>query len=143
MKTFIIVVITFFATFTTFAQKAKNKTPAAKPFMVQSNYICPMHHDVVSNEPGKCIKCNMDLILSKKEQIKKEVTKDYTCPMHKEVVSNMAGICSKCGKELVVVDRRSSKQGHISYICSMHPDVVADKEGECPICGMVLTKAKS
>src|SRR5215211_3319359 len=127
MKTLITIVIATFTMFATFAQKAKNKTPAAKPFMVQSNYICPMHYDVVSNKPGKCSKCNMELVLSKKEQMKKEVMKDYTCPMHKEVVSNMEGTCAKCGTALVVVDRRSSKQGHISYICSMHPEVAAGK----------------
>jgi hypothetical protein len=26
-----------------------------------AHYICPMHPDVVSNEPGKCSKCGMDL----------------------------------------------------------------------------------
>jgi len=25
-------------------------------------YICPMHPDVVSDEPGKCPKCGMDLV---------------------------------------------------------------------------------
>ena len=138
MKTLIIILIASFATFTTFAQKAKSKTPAAKSFMTQSNYSCPIHRDVVSNEPGKCIKCNMDLTLSKKEQMKKESVKDYTCPMHKEVVSNMAGTCAKCGTALAVVDRTGSKQGQTVYTCSMHPNVTTTKEGKCPICGMEL-----
>ena len=144
MKTLLILLIASFATFTTFAQKAKGniKTPAST-MTIQSTYRCPMHPEVVSNEPGKCSKCNMDLTLSKKEQIKKEVMKDYTCPMHKEVVSNMAGTCAKCGTALVAVNRKGSKQGNISYVCSMHPGVVADKAGKCPICGMDLTKANT
>ena len=85
----------------------------------------------------------MDLTLSKKEQMKKEVMKDYTCPMHKEVVSDMAGTCAKCGTALTVVDRKGSKQGHTTYVCSMHPEVAADKSGKCPKCDMELTKAKS
>lgn len=144
MKKLLIILIASFATFTTFAQKAKGKTTSSKSTMtIQSNYRCPMHPDVVSNELGKCSKCNMDLTLSKKEQMKKEVIKDYTCPMHNEVVSNMAGTCAKCGTALVGVDRKGSKQGTISYVCAMHPEVVANKSGKCPKCGMDLTKAKN
>ena len=144
MKTFIIILIASFASFTTFAQKAKGKAKTSNSTItVQSNYNCPLHHDVVSNKPGKCTNCNMDMTLSKKEQMKKEVMKDYTCPMHREVVSNNAGRCSKCNTPLVVVDRKGSKQGHISYTCSMHSDVLADKSGKCPKCGMDLIKAKT
>ena len=120
-----------FATFATFAQKAKgNKKTTGSTMTIQSNYRCPMHPEVVSNEPGKCSKCNMDLTLSKKEQMKKEVMKDFTCPMHKEVISDMAGTCAKCGTALVSVDRTGSKQGRITYVCSMHPEVTADKSGK-------------
>lgn len=31
--------------------------------MVQ--YVCPMHPDVVSDSPGKCPKCGMDLVEKK------------------------------------------------------------------------------
>ena len=144
MKKLLIILIASFATFTTLAQKSKgNETRPKSTIVVQSNYKCPMHSDVVSNEPGKCSKCNMDLTLSKKEQMKKEVMKDFTCPMHKEVVNDMAGTCAKCGKALVVVDRTGSKQGKIVYTCSMHPDEVSDKPGKCPKCGMALEKKKS
>jgi hypothetical protein len=33
----------------------------AKPEAKQ-RYYCPMHPEVVSNEPGKCPKCKMDLV---------------------------------------------------------------------------------
>ena len=144
MKTLIMLIIATFATFPTFAQKAKgNKKTAGSTITIQSNYRCPMHPAVVSNEPGKCSKCNMDLILSKKEIMKKEVMKDYTCPMHKEVISDMAGTCAKCGKALVVVDRTGSKQGKTVYTCSMHPDEVSDKPGKCPVCNMDMTASKT
>jgi putative DNA topoisomerase len=144
MKKLLIILIATFATFTSFAQKAKGNIKTANTIMtIQSNYRCPMHADVVSNEQGKCSKCNRDLVMSKKEQMKKEVMRDYAYPMHKEVVSDMAGTCAKCGSALVVVDRKGSKQGNISYVCSMHPGSVADKAGKCPICGMDLTKANS
>jgi ssDNA-binding Zn-finger/Zn-ribbon topoisomerase 1 len=96
-----------------------------------------MHADVVSDTEGKCPKCNMDLTLSKKEQMKAEVTKLYTCPSHAEVVSNSPGTCAKCSSKLVV-DRRGSKQGTIVYTCSMHPNEVRVKPGKCPECGMAM-----
>ena len=104
-------------------------------------YSCPMHPDVKSDKAGKCPKCGMDLTLSKKEQMKMEVTKNYTCPVHTDVVSNHPGKCSKCGTKLVV-DRRGSKQGKIVYTCGMHPDVASDEPGKCPICGMELVEKK-
>ena len=30
--------------------------------MAMMNYSCPMHKEVVSNKPGKCPKCGMDLV---------------------------------------------------------------------------------
>ena len=139
MKSLFIVLVALTATFSSFAQKAN--TPKTKPNVVQVQYTCPMHPDVVSDHPGKCPKCNMDLSLSKKEQMKAEVTKTiYTCPMHKEVVSDHAGICPKCKIDLVE-DRRGSKQTATVYTCSMHPNVTSDKAGKCPICGMELQAA--
>ena len=47
-------------------------------------YFCPMHPEVVSDEPGKCPKCAMKLM-------PRAVAVVYTCPMHPEVVSARAG----------------------------------------------------
>ena len=55
-------------------------------------YSCPMHADVVSDQPGKCSKCGMDL--------KKKEVKTYICPMHADVTSDKPGSCSKCGMDL-------------------------------------------
>ena len=104
-------------------------------------YTCPMHPDVKSDKPGKCSKCGMELTLSKKEQLKKDVAKTYTCPVHADVVSNYPGKCPKCSSKLVV-NRKGSKQGTVVYTCGMHPDVISDKPGKCPICGMALVEKK-
>jgi uncharacterized paraquat-inducible protein A len=138
MKTIIMLFIATFATFATFAQKSKANLPASKTgTTVLANYSCPMHPGVVSDTSGKCPKCGMDLTLSKKEQMKKDVMKLYTCPMHPEVVSNHSGTCTKCSSKLVV-DRKGSKQGTTVYTCSMHPGEVSDKAGKCPVCGMAM-----
>lgn len=140
MKSFFLLLIATFVTVSSFAQKA-GKAPVAGT-VVATIYTCPMHPDVMSDKPGKCPKCNMDLTASPKEKMKAEVTQTYTCPVHKSVVSDHAGVCPKCKSQLVV-DRRGSKQLTKTYTCSMHPNVASTKPGKCPVCGMALQETKA
>jgi len=41
---------------------ATEPAPATQPAVV---YTCPMHPEVVSDKPGTCPKCGMDLVLKK------------------------------------------------------------------------------
>ena len=70
MKKVIILLIAITASFGSFAQKAKANSDANKEGAVINTYSCSMHPDEVSDKPGKCSKCGMDLVLSKKEQMK-------------------------------------------------------------------------
>ena len=62
-------------------------------------YVCPMHPDVVSEEPGNCPKCGMKLMPQAAQPL------SYTCPMHPDVVSDEAGKCPKCGMKLMASDQ--------------------------------------
>jgi FtsP/CotA-like multicopper oxidase with cupredoxin domain len=58
-------------------------------------YTCPMHAEVVSEEPGHCPECGMKLLA-----VEAPAT-TYTCPMHLEVVSDGPGHCPECGMKLL------------------------------------------
>jgi hypothetical protein len=85
--------------FSVFAQdSSKNKMKMQNHMQDSVIYTCTMHPDVVSDKPGKCPKCGMDLVQKK---IKVEMKKVYTCTMHPEVISDKPGKCPKCGMDLV------------------------------------------
>jgi len=79
-------------------------------------YICPMHPEVISDKPGKCPKCGMNLI-------KVEATDTTKTTQRQEPATR---------QKLPKADR---------YTCPMHPEVISDKPGKCPECGMNLEKA--
>jgi Cu+-exporting ATPase len=61
-------------------------------------YTCPMHPEVISDEPGDCPKCGMALeLMGLRPASEKSI---YTCPMHPEIEQDHPGDCPKCGMPL-------------------------------------------
>lgn len=92
------------------------------------SFTCSMHPEIISDKPGTCPKCGMDLV--------QKTSVQYTCPMHPEVISDSPGKCPKCKMDLVVKSSALSS-------CPMHPEVTSMKPGKCPKCEMKLKKTMS
>jgi FtsP/CotA-like multicopper oxidase with cupredoxin domain len=71
-------------------------------------HTCPMHPEVVTEEPGSCPQCGMKLM---------PAATTYTCSMHLAVVSQEPGRCPECGmkllpSQLVAAAAGSHEHGH-------------------------------
>jgi len=76
---------------------------------LKEEYFCPMDSGVVSDQPGKCLKCGMNLEKRTMSMAKEQSANNqiYACPMHPDVTSDKLGTCSKCGMKLT--ERKTTK----------------------------------
>lgn len=81
-------------------------------------YTCPMHPEIIKDEPGQCPICKMDLV-EKKEEISSN--KKYTCPMHPEIIQDKPGICPKCKMDLVEMKGNESKSSETELDVLLKP----------------------
>jgi len=69
----------------------------ASPAAAGVSYACPMHPEVLGDEPGRCPKCGMKLLAASAPT----VPSLYVCPMHPDVKSEKPERCPRCGMKLV------------------------------------------
>jgi FtsP/CotA-like multicopper oxidase with cupredoxin domain len=84
-------------------------------------YFCPMHPEVVRDQPGKCPKCAMKLMPREADVV-------YTCPMHPEVVSEEPAKCPKCAMKLMPV-ARSRARAHAEAEAAPHGHAEGEEHG--------------
>lgn len=104
MKKAIIILVAIIASASAFAQKGKMAMPKTDTIQ-QARYTCPMHPEVVSDEPGNCSKCGSKLVIDRRGS--KQPTTVYTCAMHPEEVSSKPGKCPKCGMDMTAVKAKA------------------------------------
>ena len=68
-----------------------------------SSWTCPMHADIVRDDPGTCPKCGMKLVPAV------AAPTSYVCPMHPEVTSIEPGTCPEV--------RNEARGRHRGYAC--------------------------
>jgi Cu+-exporting ATPase len=132
------------------------------PEQTKNLYSCPMHLEVTSEEPGKCPKCGMDLVLKAPVVEAKPKEIDPLCKMKVDpsTAKNVLELNGKtyyfCGKgclekfkndpekylnpSLVPVPILKPAPTSIKtgYFCPMDPEVFSDHPEDCPKCGMAL-----
>ncbi len=114
---------------------------------VRIEYVCPMHSEVVRDEPGSCPKCDMFLV-PREAQVSAEKahaghgtnhdnTADLRPPTHDQ------GDHKPMTHETLVEKKAAAQhathqQVAVEYTCPMHPEVIQNTPGSCPKCGMHL-----
>lgn len=104
MKKILLLLSLFLAVSVTAVAQTTEK--ASKNEAQKAMYTCPMHPEVKSDQPGKCPKCGMDLVVKKMKEGKHKKMKaekhadKFCCPMHPNEMSDKPGKCPKCGMDM-------------------------------------------
>jgi Cu(I)/Ag(I) efflux system membrane fusion protein len=67
INTSAILIVLFFAACTSSQKPAEASTDTASHSQAAAVYTCPMHPEVISDKPGACPVCKMDLIVKTDE----------------------------------------------------------------------------
>jgi Cu(I)/Ag(I) efflux system membrane fusion protein len=116
-------------------------------------YICAMHPQIVSDRPGECPICHMDLVLA--PEAAPAASAAAPPPASAPLSASAPPSSSASAPSSVSATATAKPAGHVhaggaapadagspavsgGYTCPMHPDVHTDAPGRCPYCGMDL-----
>jgi len=69
MRMLFMTVLTIFSISVMAQDTAKQNKKQSKKQIEKPMYTCPMHANVLSDKPGKCPKCGMDLVKKEKKSV--------------------------------------------------------------------------
>ena len=106
----------------------------------KQQYTCPMHPEIIKDEPGDCPLCGMHLVPLKaaESKIQSDAKDDALGHSKMKMSGDKAGSSGEGDKPMPTMPEMGKQQ----YTCSMHPKVIKDEPGKCPYCGMVLIPLK-
>ena len=147
-----------------FRPDVEDFAPAA--LQTRTQYTCPMHPEIVEDEPGNCPKCGMTLVPretaapvhsghamhDKEHEPPAEAPDGKTCTDHGHAMAEQTGHGDSHGQghSHSHNHNHSGHSGHdhahqaaaaeapAQYTCPMHPEVISEEPGSCPECGMHL-----
>ncbi len=99
-------------------------------------YTCPMHPEVVRDEPGSCPKCGMNLVA---REAQAPAGHTHTDQQEMIVDADMHATSDQDHAGHHGMDHDTSAK----YTCPMHPEVEQNEPGSCPKCGMNLELRES
>jgi Cu(I)/Ag(I) efflux system membrane fusion protein len=115
-----------------------------------AKYICPMHPQVISDRPGECPICHMDLVPapevsappSAMPSASASAAPSASASAHVHAASAMSAMPSAMPAASAAPSASAAASATPAtsrgYTCPMHPDVHSDGPGRCPFCGMDL-----
>jgi hypothetical protein len=135
MRTIKLLVATVILSVVNFSVSAQEKAGKKDTTTHTVLYSCPLH-----NKTNQTMHSNTRQ-LSKKEQMKLQVTQKSKQPLHAVALNNNHRKCSDCGMNRTMSAKEKMKVNVVNnYQCPMQ-STSGDKKEKCPKCDMALTEA--
>ncbi|MEM9594150.1 MAG: efflux RND transporter periplasmic adaptor subunit [Acidobacteriota bacterium] len=122
-------------------ERLRGDPPTAAGEAEDGLWTCPMHPEILQDEPGSCPICGMDLVT-----VEGAPTDDHAGHSHHgDHVGHGDRGSRNPGTEPDPAAGETSMAGATddvppSWTCPMHPEILQHEPGSCPICGMDLVK---
>ena len=120
----------------------------APALQTRTQYTCPMHPEVVTDEPGNCPKCGMTLV---PRETAMPPHAGHSMPEQEHKMTAETPAKTMAAGHDHAKGGQGAGHGHgehaaakasMPYTCPMHPEIVSDEPGSCHKCGMFLVPAE-